>query len=63
MGWVFKSTTQEPLPGIGPGPLTDEEFDAAITRMWPGEEDAVRKGGLYEHVKDKPETKAGGGDE
>lgn len=65
MAWKFVGNC-EPLPGIGYGPLTDAEFEekaAAYEAQFPGQEGAVKRSKLYEHVKDKPEAKAGGGDE
>lgn len=65
--WIFASTTQEALPGIGYEPLTDAEFEAAVERYEAqfdaAQRGAVKRSGLYRHVKDKPEAKAGDGGE
>ena len=49
----------EPIPGIGPGPLTDEEFEARVkvlTERDGSDPEAYRTSGVYvsEGVDDAP---------
>lgn len=52
------TTNVEPLTGIGPGPLSDEEFDERVAayeaRFDAAQAGAVKRSGLYQHTNDKP---------
>lgn len=55
--WTFIGDG-EPLAGIGPGPLTDEEFEARVeqyeARYSEDQRGAVQASGLYQHEGASP---------
>lgn len=54
----------EPMAGLGPGPLTDAEFEAAVARLEAQHDDeergAIVASGIYQHRDD--DLEAGGPD-